>query len=66
MRKGYDVVHHLLRHIRNAIAHGHIIKKGNNKFYIEDMKETGIMTMEGNIAKNEFFLLLEQLKQTRA
>jgi hypothetical protein len=64
--KDNDVVHHLLRHIRNAIAHGHIIKKGNNKFYIEDMKETGIMTMEGNIAKNEFFLLLEQLKLTRA
>ena len=42
------------------------VVKGNNKFYIEDMKETGIMTMEGNIAKNEFFLLLEQLKQTRA
>lgn len=60
-----DVVHHLLRHIRNAIAHGHIIKKGKNKFYIEDMKETGSLTMEGNIAKNEFFLLLKQLKQAK-
>ncbi len=61
-----DKVHHLLRHIRNAMAHGHITKTGRDEFHIEDMKESGIITMEGNIGKKEFFMLLEQLKKTRA
>lgn len=32
--KDNDVVHHLLRHIRNAIAHGHIIKRGIINFIL--------------------------------
>ena len=28
--KENDVIHHLLRHLRNAIAHGRIRKKGKN------------------------------------
>ena len=64
-KKDNDVAHHLLRHIRNAIAHGHIIKGGKNKFCIKDIKESGNLTMKGNIGKREFFLLLDQLKQAR-
>lgn len=63
--KDNDVVHHLLRHVRNAIAHGRIFKKGKAKFYIEDFGKTGNKTMEGNIDKKVFFLLLEQLKQSK-
>lgn len=60
-----DVVHHLLRHVRNAITHGRISKKGKSKFYIEDIGKAGNKTMEGNIDKKVFFLLLVQLKQSK-
>lgn len=63
--KKNDIVHHLLRHIRNSIAHCHIVKKGRSKFYIADESTSGDKTMEGYIDKEVFFSLLTQLQQTR-
>lgn len=63
--KKNDIAHHLLRHIRNAIAHCNIWKKGKSKFYMMDKSKSGNKTMEGNIDKDVFFSLLKQLEQTK-
>ena len=63
--KDNDVVHHLLRHIRNSIAHNHIQKVEKNKFHLEDMSDSNNVTMEGKIDSKVFFALLEKLKNTK-
>lgn len=58
-----DEVHHLLRHIRNCFAHGHIVKQGIDKFHISDYKEQK-KTMEGIINYKDLFTLIECLKKS--
>lgn len=59
-----DMAHHLLRHIRNAIAHGLVKKKGRIlywKDYNTNMKET----MDGHIREDLFWSFLEKLILTK-
>ena len=59
-----DMAHHLLRHIRNAIAHGLVTKKGKMlywKDYNVNMKET----MNGQIREDLFWSFLKRLIETK-
>ena len=63
--KDNDVAHHLLRHIRNSIAHGRIDKKGNVFFKLEDYSTNGLTkTMIGLLNYKLFFELIDQLQNT--
>ena len=60
-----DIVHHLLRHLRNSIAHGRITKKGNTTYLLEDMSTDGrTVKMKGEIDSKLFFKLIDFLKNT--
>lgn len=61
--KENDVVHHLLRHLRNAIAHGRISKKGKNLYRLSDKKEENT-TMFGELNYKLFFDLIDLAKNT--
>jgi len=63
-KKTNDEVYHLLRHLRNCFAHGHIKKKGHNKFLLSDYNEQ-IQTMEGVIDYKDLFTLIDYLKQAK-
>ncbi len=63
--KENDVIHHLLRHLRNAIAHGRIRKKGKNIFQLNDKTPDGQnLTMFGELDYKLFFDLIDLAKQT--
>lgn len=58
-KKVNDEVHHLLRHIRNAIAHGRIKKRGSKLFQLSDKSVDGSnVTMTGEIDYKLFFELI--------
>ena len=60
-----DEVHHLLRHLRNAIAHGRIRKKGSKLFQFSDETPDGnSVTMIGEIDYKLFFELIDLAKNT--
>jgi hypothetical protein len=60
-----DEVHHLLRHLRNAIAHGRIRKKGSKLFQFSDETPDGNgVTMIGEIDYKLFFELIDLAKKT--
>lgn len=64
-KRDNDEVHHLLRHIRNSIAHGRIRKKGSNVFYLIDKSPNGEkITMVGKINYKLFFELVSLLKDS--
>ena len=58
-----DVAHHLLRHIRNSIAHVYITKY-NGDIHIEDYQNNR-KTMQGKISEDLFFLLIDKLISTK-
>lgn len=57
-----DVIHHLLRHIRNAIAHGRI-KREDNIFQLKDYNNHH-KTMSGKIDRMLLFDLISVSKKT--
>lgn len=60
-----DEVHHLLRHLRNAMAHGRIRKKGSILFQFSDETPDGNgVTMIGEIDYKLFFELIDLAKKT--
>ena len=60
-----DEIHHLLRHIRNSIAHGRIKKRGSKLFQLYDKSADGnSMTMTGEIDYKLFFGLIDLAKNT--
>lgn len=60
-----DEVHHLLRHLRNAIAHGRIKKKGSKVFQLYDKSIDGnSITMTGEIDYKLFFDLMDLAKNS--
>lgn len=62
--KNNDVIHHLLRHLRNTIAHGRI-NKAKNIFQLEDRTVDGNnITMYGKIDNKLFFNLIDLAKNT--
>ena len=62
--KSNDCIHHLLRHLRNAVAHGRI-KKVGSMFIIEDTTKNGNnSTMCGKIDYKLFFDLINLAKNT--
>ena len=63
--KGNDSVHNLLRHIRNAIAHGLVVAENRQKLSIKDKTKNGRLTLEGKIPNRLFYELLEALLSTR-
>lgn len=63
--KRNDVVHHLFRHVRNSVAHGHVIKSGRNKLRFDDFSMNDNKTMEGIIDQKVFQLLMEKLKSAK-
>lgn len=62
-----DEAHHLLRHCRNAIAHGKVKKLDSSTLSIKDNFVTGkhTISMEGRIGCKLFLTLLNVLKQTK-
>lgn len=65
--KQNDVVHDLLRHIRNAIGHALINKTAKNKaiFDLTDRTKAGAITMRGNISEHLFFSLINILQDSK-
>lgn len=64
--KDNDIAHHLLRHIRNAIAHGRIEKNGSDKFKLQDFNpKSQSESMFGIIDYKLFFKLIDLLKNQR-
>ena len=61
-----DMAHHLLRHIRNAFAHGLITKK-KDTFYFKDFStsEKQTQTMGGQMRCDLFWSFLEELIKTK-
>ena len=60
-----DIVHHLLRHLRNSIAHGRVSKKGNTTYLLEDKSaDENTVKMMGEIDSKLFFKLIDFLKNT--
>ncbi|MCH5213683.1 MAG: hypothetical protein J1E97_00715 [Muribaculaceae bacterium] len=72
-KSGSDVAHHLLRHIRNAIAHANIekiIKKEKKvNHQILSLKDYSIngnsQTMDGRIESKLFYQLIDLILQTK-
>lgn len=64
-KRDNDEVHHLLRHIRNSIAHGRIGKKSRNLFLLIDKSPNGEkLTMFGEIDYKLLFDLISLLKNS--
>ena len=59
-----DVAHHLLRHIRNAFAHGLVRRKGKY-IILEDYNRNGNQSMCGKIHESLIWQFIETLKQTK-
>ena len=62
--KGNDFAHNLLRHLRNAMAHGRIIAENRQKFSLSDINDNGRITMDGKISMQLFYNLIDVIKQT--
>lgn len=65
-RYGYnttDKAHDLMRHIRNAIAHGNIVKK-KGCFWLNDYNQNGTQTLEAKIPADIFWDFLTELENT--
>ena len=65
-RYGYnttDKAHDLMRHIRNAIAHGNI-EKQQGCFLLKDYNNYGTMTLDAKIKTNVFWNFLNELENT--
>lgn len=61
-----DYAHHLLRHIRNAFAHGLITKSGKIYFFKDFAKsDKNTITMDGNIRCDLFWSFLDMLINTK-
>lgn len=59
-----DVGHHILRHIRNAIAHGMIVKAKGKYFEFSDKTPDCIDTARAQIKVDLFWKLIDVIKQT--
>lgn len=59
-----DKAHHLLRHIRNSVAHGLVQKKGKN-FILHDFNKNNKETMYGCIRVDLFWNFIEKLLLTK-
>lgn len=59
-----DKAHHLLRHIRNSIAHGKIKKNAGDILVLKDCNTTKD-TMEGKIPSKLLFQLIDVLIKSR-
>ncbi len=59
-----DVGHHILRHIRNAIAHGMIVKTKGSYFEFSDMTSKQKVTARARIEVKLFWKLIDVIKQT--
>lgn len=57
--KAYD----LMRHIRNAIAHGNVIKK-DGYFWLTDYTNKGTKTLDAKIKTDVFWIFLTELENT--
>lgn len=55
--------HDLMRHIRNAIAHGNVIKK-DGYFWLTDYTTKGTKTLEAKIPTDIFWDFLTELENT--
>lgn len=60
-----DKVHHILRHIRDSIAHGLISKTHNQVMNMTDKSSTGGLTMEGKVKAEDFYTLLNILIKSK-
>ncbi len=58
-----DKAHHLLRHIRNSVAHGLVQKKGKN-FILRDFNRNNKETMYGCIRVDLFWNFIKELIAT--
>lgn len=65
--KQNDIVHNLLRHLRNAMAHGLINKRSKSSKYlvIEDYSISGIKTMDGKLTPDHLFMIINQCIATK-
>ena len=61
--KGMDKAYDLMRHIRNAIAHGNITKK-DGYFWLKDYSNKGTKTLDSKIKTNVFWNFLTELENT--
>ena len=61
--EGMDKAHDLMRHIRNAIAHGNVIKK-DEYFWLKDYTNKGTKTLDAKIKTNVFWNFLTELENT--
>lgn len=61
--EGMDKAHDLMRHIRNAIAHGNIVKK-KGCFWLNDYNQNGTQTLEAKIPADIFWDFLTELENT--
>ena len=55
--------HDLMRHIRNAIAHGNVIKK-DGYFWLTDYTNKGTKTLDAKIKTDVFWNFLTELENT--
>lgn len=65
---GKDKVHHLLRHIRNSIAHGQISKERKSKkvyYRLIDKNKSGNDSMISYIEEHFFYQIINQLIKTK-
>lgn len=59
-----DVAHHLMRHIRNSIAHGNLFKSNKDVYIFTDTNGKND-TMEGKLPMEKFNKLLELLQNSK-
>lgn len=62
--KANDSAHNLLRHLRNAMAHGNISSETRQKFVLADYNDNGRQTMRGKISCSLMFKLISCIIQT--
>lgn len=62
---GKDKVHHLLRHIRNSVAHSLIDKEKRKWFVLTDKNSNGSENMIGKIRYDLLPSLIAELKKTK-
>jgi hypothetical protein len=60
---GNDYAYLHLKHIRNAIAHGNIVKK-KGCFWLNDYNQNGTQTLEAKIPADIFWDFLTELENT--
>lgn len=59
-----DVGHHILQHIRNAIAHGMVVKAKGSYFEFSDINSKQTITARARIKVELFWQLISLIKQT--